>query len=91
MTPEMKLKVITIGGDEHDIESPPDIKAEDFIKDLIAALGLPVRDADYNPIVWRIDDKNISKTLEGDKTLEENGVRDSHTLILLRATVAGSN
>lgn len=91
MSSEMKLKVVTMGGDEHEIESPSDIKAEDFIKDLIAALGLPVRDADYNPIVWRIDDKNINKTLEGDKSLEENGVRSNHTLILVRATVAGNS
>lgn len=86
---EIKVKVVTMGGEERDIETPTDIKAEEFIKELVIALNLPLTDAEGHQVSWRIDDKDTGKTLEGIKTLEENGVREGHRLSLIRATVAG--
>ena len=89
MATEIKVTVVTLGGEKHDVEVPLDIRAEDFTKELIAALKQPVTDAEGHPIVWRIDDKDTGRTLEGGKTMEENGVKDGHQLILLRVTTAG--
>lgn len=89
MAAEIKVTVITMGGEKHEVEVPPDIRAEDFIKELITALKLPVNDAEGHPISWRIDNKDTGRTLEGGKTMDENGVKEGHQLILIRATTAG--
>lgn len=86
---DIKVKVVTMGGEEKDIETPTDIKAEDFIKELVTALQLPLTDPEGQPVSWRIDDKDTGKTLDGAKTLEENEVKEGHRLSLIRATVAG--
>jgi uncharacterized ubiquitin-like protein YukD len=88
---EIKVKVMTIGGEEKDIETPIDIKADDFIKELVIALNLPLTDSEGNAISWRIDNKDTGRTIEGAKTLEENEVKDGHRLALIRSTVAGSH
>ena len=90
MAAEIKVKVTTMGGEEKDIETPTDIKADEFIKELVTALSLPVTDAEGNPVSWRIDDKDTGRTLDGSKTLDENGVKDGHRLSLIRATTAGT-
>jgi len=86
---DIKVKVMTMDGEEKDIETPTDIKVDDFIKELAIALSLVMTDAAGNPVIWRIDNKDTGRTLEGTKTLEDNGVRDGHRLSLIRATVAG--
>ena len=91
MAAEIKVTVITIGGEKHEVEVPLDIRAEDFTKELIAALKLGVTDAEGHPISWRIDDKDTGRTLEGSKTMDENGVKEGHQLILLRNTTAGNH
>jgi uncharacterized ubiquitin-like protein YukD len=90
MAGEVKVKVATIGGEERDIETPLDIKTQDFIKELVIALKLPLMDAENHQISWRVDNKDTGTTLDGDKTLEENGVKEGHHLNLIRATVAGT-
>lgn len=87
--PDVKVKIFTQGGDEHEIETPLDIKAEDFIKELVTALKLPTTDAENNAISWRVDDKDTGKTLEPQKTLEQNGVMGGHRMSLIRQVVAG--
>jgi hypothetical protein len=84
-----RVRVRTQGGDEPEIETPLDIKAADFISELSVALNLPRVDAEGHPIVWRLDSKDTGRTLEPDKTLGQNGVRDSHLLLLTRGVVAG--
>lgn len=86
---EIKVKVLTIGGEEKDIETPTDIKADDFIKELVIALNLPLTDAEGHQVSWRIDDKDTGRTLDGARTLEENEVKEGHRLALIRSTVAG--
>lgn len=89
MAAEIKVTVKTIGGETNEVEVPLDIKAEDFVKELVAALKQPTTDAEGHTIVWRIDDKDTQRTLDGGKTMEENGVRAGHLLLLLRSTTAG--
>jgi uncharacterized ubiquitin-like protein YukD len=89
MATDIKVNVITLGGETHEVEVPPDIRAEDFIKELISVLKLPVTDAEGHAISWRIDNKDTGHTLEGGRTMDENGVKDSHRLMLIRATTAG--
>jgi len=89
MAADIKVKVATMDGEKREIETPPDIKVDEFIKELAIALSLPVTDANNSPVVWRMDNKDTGRTLDNSKTLDENGVRDGHTLTLLRSTVAG--
>ncbi|HZI18325.1 MAG TPA: EsaB/YukD family protein [Pyrinomonadaceae bacterium] len=90
MSAEAKVKVRTIGGDEHDIETPLDIRTEDFVRELTIALNLPMTDAGNHPIDWQVDDKDTGDRLDYDRTLEDNGVRDGHRLMLIRQTTAGT-
>jgi hypothetical protein len=83
------VKIFTQGGDEHDIETPLDIRATEFIEELVGALSLPKLDAENHPVSWRIDNKDTGKTLETEKTLEQNGVKAGHRLSLIRQVVAG--
>jgi hypothetical protein len=87
---DIKVSVVTIGGEKHDVEVPPDIKAEDFIKELISALKLPITDAEGHTISWRLDNKDTGRTLDAGRTIDENGVREGHQLMLIRATTAGN-
>jgi uncharacterized ubiquitin-like protein YukD len=89
MPGEIKVTVFTMGGEQNDIEVPPDMRTDEFLQQLAIALTLAVNDANGNPVNWRLDNKDTGRTLEGHKTIEENGVRDGHRLSLLRQTVAG--
>jgi len=87
---DIKVNVVTIGGEKHEVEVPPDIRAEDFIKELITVLKLPLTDAEGHTISWRLDNKDTGRTLDASRTIEENGVREGHQLMLIRATTAGA-
>ena len=87
---DIKLTVITIGGEKHEVEVPPDMRADDFIKELISALKLPVTDAEGHAISWRLDNKDTGRTLESSRTIEENSVREGNRLMLIRGVTAGS-
>lgn len=89
MAGEIKVKIFTQGGDEHEIETPLDIRVDEFIKELATALQLGLNDADGNQIVWRLDNKDTGRTLEGEKTLEQNNVQAGHRLSLIRSVTAG--
>ncbi len=78
-----------MAGEVKEVETPIDMIVDEFIKELIIALQLPLLDANEFPIIWRIDNKDTGKTLAFDQTLEQNGVLEGHRLILLRATTAG--
>jgi hypothetical protein len=49
MSGDIKVKVITMGGEQHDVETPADITVDDFLSELITALSLPHLD-DYRRI-----------------------------------------
>ena len=87
--PDMNLEVFTQGGDNHKVEAPPDMSAEEFARGLINGLRLPTTDAEGRPINWRIDNKDTGRPLDPARSLEENGVRDGHRLSVIRSTVAG--
>ena len=83
------VRLLTMGGDECDIETPIDIKVKDFMLEVVIALQLPLADAGNNSINWRIDSKDLGRTLDSDRTLEQNGVFNGHRLLLIRQTLAG--
>jgi uncharacterized ubiquitin-like protein YukD len=85
----IKVRLFTMGGNECDIETPMDIKVKDFILEVVIALQLPLADADNSSISWRIDSKDLGRTLENNQTLEQNGVFNGHRLLLIRSTMAG--
>ena len=87
--PEMKLTIYTQGGDAHDIEAPADILAGELVKDLSEQLHFPATDAEGNPVSWRLDNKDMGKTLDLGRTLEQNGVQTGHRMSLIRQVTAG--
>lgn len=89
MPKDIKINIVTIGGNEFEVEALTNINTEDMLKELVLSLGLGFIDAAGRPIVWCFDDKNTGKTLELSKTLEENEVGEGHQLIIHRATYAG--
>jgi ubiquitin-protein ligase len=89
MNEEIKVKVNTMGGEQHEVQTPSNITGDDFIHELCIALKLPTIDADHNPITWSLDNKDTGHTIEGQRNLASAGVKDGHTLLLIRATVAG--
>lgn len=64
-------------GQQHVIDCPPDIKAADFIAELIDGLHLP-------PASWVLDDEECAATLDPDASLVSNGVANGHHLRLRR-------
>lgn len=87
--PDMKLTIYTQGGESHDIEAPPDIRASDLVKELAEQLSLPSTDAEGRAVAWRMDDKDTGTTLNLDTTLEQNGVLAGHRLSIIRQVTAG--
>jgi hypothetical protein len=86
---EIKMTIYTQGGDAHDIEAPTDIRAGDLVKDLSDQLQFPARDAEGNPVSWRLDNKDTGRTIDLERTLEQNGVQAGHRLSLIRQVTAG--
>ncbi len=86
---DVKLTVYTQGGDKHEIEAPADIRAGDLVKDLAEQLQFPGTDAEGNPVSWRLDNKDTGKTLDLEKSIDENGVQSGHRLTLIRQVTAG--
>ena len=67
---EIKVNVQTMdGGGEREIETPRDFRVDEFVKELVVALCLTTTDAEGRPIVWRLDNKNIGRTLKPEHTL----------------------
>lgn len=84
-----KVKICLMGGDEHDIETPLDMRAREFLEELTSALNLPRTDHEGHPVAWRIDDKDTGRTLDLNKELGQNGVKAGHRLSLFRQVTAG--
>jgi len=87
---EIRVNVHTPSGDSHPIDAPGDIKAEEFIREVVGGLNLPKVDAEGHPVNWTIDDKETGKTLDYQSTLEAAGVQNGHHLYMRRQVVAGA-
>lgn len=89
MAAEIKVKIFTMGGEEHEIEVPQDMRGDEFLNQLAIALQLTVNDANGNPVNWQLVNKDTGRAVDTTKTMAENGVSEGHRLSLLRQTVAG--
>ena len=87
---DMNLEIFMQGGDTHKVEAPPDMRGEEFIRELINGLRLPTTDNEGHQISWRVDNKDTGRTLDQARTLEENGVREGHRLTVIRQVTAGT-
>jgi hypothetical protein len=90
MPSDPRVKIGTPGGEEYEVEAGLDLRTADFINELTLALNLPRNDAEGHPVSWRLDNKDTGRTLDGERTLEHNGVRGGHRLSLIRQVVAGA-
>jgi hypothetical protein len=91
MPTDIRVHVITQAGDSHSIDTPPNIRTEDFVKEVVDGLDLPKIDAEGRPVNWTVDDKDLGKTLDAQRTLEECGVTAGHHLHMRRQVIAGSD
>ena len=91
MSADIRVHVITQAGDSHPIDTPADIKTEEFIKEVVLGLELPKVDAEGHTVNWTIDDKDTGKTLDAQSTLEACGVTSGHHLHMRRQVIAGSS
>lgn len=89
MSEEIRLTINTMGGEQREIETPLDITADDLIKELCFALKLSSSDAEGQKIRWRLDNADTGQTLDGPRNLGDLGVKDGHSLALIRSTTAG--
>ena len=74
---DLEIHVYTPDGTGWPVQAPPYLKTDQFLRELIVGLGLPAGGH------WGLHDQEIDRTLDGSKTLEENGVREGHHLRLL--------
>ncbi|HEY6303627.1 MAG TPA: EsaB/YukD family protein [Terriglobales bacterium] len=77
---DIALHVSTEDGKTHHVDVPPDIKTEEFLKELLE--GIPPSDGNRQAADWSLHDKDTGRPLQPDKTLEENGVRAGQNLLL---------
>src|SRR5271170_38959 len=77
---DIALHVSTEDGKTHHVDVPPDIKTEEFLKELLE--GIPPVDGNRQAADWSLNDKDTGRPLQPDKTLEENGVRAGQNLLL---------
>ncbi|MFL6211947.1 MAG: TIR domain-containing protein [Pyrinomonadaceae bacterium] len=89
MPAEIKLKIITMGGEEMEITTPDDITVGDFIRELRLAINLPFIDTDGRPITWQLDNKDTGQTLDSRKIFVAQGVVEGHHLSFIRTTATG--
>lgn len=89
MAKDITLTVISMGGDKHEVQTPNDILCDDLISELCAAFQMAKKDAEGNPITYRLDNKDTGRSLPGRYKLSSAGVRDGQMLALMRVTVAG--
>src|SRR5262245_13929780 len=89
MNMSIKMTVRTETGKSHPVEAPPEIKAQELIDELLKAFELPRIDAKGNRIQWTLVDKDTGRTVDPQKSLEQNGIRNGHILYLhVRAPIA---
>lgn len=85
----LKVKVLTMGGNEHEVEIPSDMKIKDLIYELAIALSLPLTDALDSYIKWQLISKELGEALIEEQTLEQCGVQEGYRLLMIRKTLAG--
>jgi WXG100 protein secretion system (Wss), protein YukD len=75
---DVTLRIHTEDGKTHHAETPLEIKAKDFINEIVEGLGLSTSS------VWSLYNKGMSAFLDPDKTLGQNRVSSGQDLYLNR-------
>jgi hypothetical protein len=89
---EIHVTVRTPGGERLEIEAPRSMTAEELLHELLDELWLPRRDAEEQPVAYRLESINLAQELDPDRTLDELGISDGDRLILIpRVTAGGSH
>jgi hypothetical protein len=73
---DLKVHLHAPNGMNKTVEAPPRLKTGQFLKDVVGLFGLPTR------VRWNLYDGETDRTLDHEKSLEENGVREEHHLHL---------
>ncbi len=73
---DLKVHVHAPDGTSSPVEAPPSLKTGQFLRELVGAFGLS------STVHWSVHDGDIDRTLDNEKSLEENGVCEGHHLHL---------
>src|SRR5215471_14734811 len=74
--PDIELQIHTEDDQVHRIDSPDDLQVREIVKDLITVFVLPAG------LPWSLYAKRIARTLDPERTLQENGVTGGEELFL---------
>lgn len=80
---DIKVNILTTGGEEHDVEAPSDMAVTDFVFELLIALNLPRVDHTGAPLSWRLRYRDTGQLIGNSRSLEQNGIREGHRLSLI--------
>ena len=69
-------------GDRQRVTVPSEMKASDFLKELVEGLNLPSTNGNGRRLNWKLIHRTTGRTLELDRTLHENGVNGGQELTL---------
>ena len=81
---DLEIIVHTPDARTHKVDAPANIKVEELIQELVRSLGLTEMGRDDRETPWSLFDKTLGVQLDIEKTLQENGVKDGHTLYIDR-------
>jgi hypothetical protein len=79
---DIAIQVEVDDGKPEKVTVPSDMKASEFLNELVEGLHLPRSNGNGRGVQWMLIDKTTGLVLEPDRTLEENGVRIGQSLIL---------
>lgn len=77
---DIRVRVHIESGEIHNVATPPDVKTEELLRELLDAI--PPAGEDHPSIeLWSLADNATGEDLRLDRTLEENSVRDGQHLL----------
>jgi len=79
---DIQITIRTEGGNSDTVNAPQEMQSGEFIADLIPGLKLPLADPQGNRIPWILVDKGSGRSVDPEKSLHENGIRNGHVLYL---------
>jgi ribosomal protein L40E len=79
---DIAIHVEVDDGKPEKVTVPSDMKASEFLNELVEGLHLPSSNGNGRGLQWTLIDKATGHALEPERTLDENGVRIGQSLIL---------
>src|SRR6266404_318577 len=79
---DIAIHILLDEGQRERVTVPSEMKASDFLKELLEGLNLRTANGNGNQLDWKLTDKITGRVLEPEQTMHENGVHGGQELIL---------